>query len=140
MFIITNLNWFPPQNKEMFSSLHHKPHELLTQYLLYLIRLTIQAMRMALSLKLLTCLMPILTLTELIDPSIITFSFSLRLTTKGVNTNSLLLLEYNLLIMPPRSLEAYFTSTSGLLCLSTTCDSKFSRQRAAVSEARTALR
>lgn len=32
------------------------------------------------------------------------------------------------------------TSTSGLLCLSTTCEEKFSRQRAACRVARTALR
>ena len=34
----------------------------------------------------------------------------------------------------------YLTSTSGLLCLSTTWLSKFSRHMAAVSDARTALR
>ena len=71
-----------------------------------------------------TCLTAMLTRTELMDPSINTFSFSLRLTTRGVNKSSLLLR----------------TSTSGLLWRSTIWDSKFSRHIAAVRLARTALR
>ena len=63
------------------------------------------------------CLTPMLTRIELIEPSIKTFSFSFRLTIKGVNNNSLLLR----------------TSTSGLLCLSTTWELKLSRHMAAVN-------
>lgn len=43
-----------------------------------------------------------------------------------------------LLFTAPKS--THRTSTSGLLCLSTTCEEKFSRQRAACKVARTALR
>lgn len=114
----------------------------------------------------LTCLTAMLTLTELMEPSIRTFSLSLRLMITGWRSNSLLLLEvgrnthnsfwfnsvwfnsdfihYLVLIASvldsKLQYQTHRTSTSGLLCLSTTCEEKFSRQRAACRVARTALR
>ncbi|KAJ8982576.1 hypothetical protein NQ317_005047 [Molorchus minor] len=70
------------------------------------------------------CLTDILILTELTDVSMSTFSFSFLDMTTGVSTNSLELL----------------TSTSGLLCLSTTCEEKLSKHIAAVNVWRTAVR
>ena len=63
-------------------------------------------------------------LTELMEPSIRTFSFSFLLMVTGCSRSSLLLL----------------TSTSGLLCSSMTWEEKFSKQWAACSVVCTALR
>lgn len=101
-----------------------------------------------------TCLTAMLTLTELMDPSIRTFSLSLRLIITGWRSSSLLLLKtkkattQNSWICPEHAglrwdagaPRTHRTSTSGLLCLSTTWEEKFSRQRAACRVARTALR
>ena len=65
------------------------------------------------------CLMRTLNRTEFIDGSIMHFSSAFLLITIGFNTNSLLDL----------------TSTSGLLCLSTVCDGKSRKHKAAVSDA-----
>lgn len=63
------------------------------------------------------CFTAILILTEFTEVSMNTFSFSFLDITTGVSNNSLELL----------------TSTSGLLCLSTTCEEKLSRHMAAVN-------
>ena len=70
------------------------------------------------------CLIANDTRTELTEPSMRHRSWSVRAMVIGLSSNSLL----------PR------TSTSGLLCLSTSCDGKFLRQRAASSVERTVLR
>ncbi len=70
------------------------------------------------------CLIAMLTRTEFTEPSMSTLSRSFRLTTTGFRSNSF----------------EVCTSTSGLLCRSTTWEGKFSMQRAAVRVARTAFR
>eukprot|EP00732_Lithocolla_globosa_P005744 Lithocolla_globosa_v1_NODE_6172_length_1125_cov_102.966355.p2 type:complete len:102 gc:universal NODE_6172_length_1125_cov_102.966355:738-1043(+) len=70
------------------------------------------------------CLILMLTRRELMEPSILTCSFSFLLMTMGVNKTSLLAR----------------ASISGLLWRSTTCELKFSRHIAAVKLARTAFR
>ncbi|KAJ1558414.1 hypothetical protein HK096_001080 [Nowakowskiella sp. JEL0078] len=93
------------------------------------------------------CLILMLTLTELMEPSISTFSFSLRLTTTGVRRTSFEPLhskkETRKLGENERNKAVegkYLDSTSGLLCRSTCCDEKLLRQRAAVRVERTAAR
>lgn len=88
-----------------------------------------------------------LTRTEFIEPSIRTFSFSFRLIITGVNSNSLLDLKIDGKKLENLSeneflgvFSAYFISTSGLLCRSTTCDEKLSKHKAAVNVCRTAAK
>lgn len=102
--LIPYLNWFPPQNEEVLSSHHHEPHEFVAKNLLDFISL--QLSRIAFRFKKIvvlkktttsncvkmTCLTAMLTLTELMDPSMRTFSLSLRLITTGWRSSSLLLL------------------------------------------------
>lgn len=66
------------------------------------------------------------TLTELMDGSINTFSFSFLAITIGFNINS--------------GLWELSTSISGRLCLSTNCEEKSSRQIAAVNDDLTAVK
>jgi hypothetical protein len=70
------------------------------------------------------CLIEILMRTELIEASINTFSFSFLEITTGLSNNSLLVLFFQkkTLFNVPLFIfnKIYLTSTSGLLCLSTT--------------------
>lgn len=70
------------------------------------------------------CLIEILMRTELIEASINTFSFSFLEITTGLSNNSLLVLFFQkkTLFKVPLFIfnKIYLTSTSGLLCLSTT--------------------
>ena len=87
------------------------------------------------------CLTLILTRTELIDPSIRTFSVGLRLTTTGVSRSSLFALrQFIIKKLQSTKQTVNLDSTSGLLCLSTFCEAKFSKHTAAVNVARTADR
>lgn len=83
------------------------------------------------------CLIEILMRTELIEASINTFSFSFLEITTGLSNNSLLVLFFQkkTLFNVPLFIfnKIYLTSTSGLLCLSTTWEEKFSKHIAASS-------
>lgn len=90
------------------------------------------------------CLILMLTRTELTEGSTNTFSFSLRLMTRGFINNSLdFLLIFAWLDKHwhiVRHRLTYPDSTSGVLCLSATWEEKFSKHKAAVKVERTAVR
>lgn len=108
-FSVTYLDWFPPQDEEVFRPHHHEAHEFMAQDLLNLICLQQQIKRASIKARKLfgscsslcrfwteiwlTCFTAMLTLTELMEPSIRTFSLSLRLMITGWRSNSLLLLD-----------------------------------------------
>ena len=90
------LDRLSPKDEEVLCSLHHESHELFTQDLLYLVCLkqaiqTYENSRAACGCGQ-TCLMAMENRMELMELSMSTLSFSLRLTTTGVKRSSRLLL------------------------------------------------
>lgn len=94
--LVFYLYWFPPQNEEVLSSHHHETHEFVAKDLLNLVGLQLVITeglcgnvvifllnKLKIMLVLITCLTAMLTLTEFMDPSMRTFSLSLRLITTG---------------------------------------------------------
>lgn len=94
------------------------------------------------------CFTAMLIRIELIEVSINTFSLSFLDITTGVNKSSLLVLtcaanEKKIILFIPSFLKGAFyilTSTSGLLCLSTTWEEKFSKHMAAAKVCLTAFK
>lgn len=91
------------------------------------------------------CLILMLTRTELTEGSIRTFSFSLRLITRGFINSSLDFLHVmcmvrRICVLYSMRSFAYPDSISGVLCLSATWEEKFSKHKAAVKVERTAVR